>query len=132
MLRLYPPAFVVGRQATAESEVEGLRFRVGDRTQVVIFMLHRNPRYWADPDAFMPERFLPENRAGRHPFAYMPFGAGPRICVGLALAKMEAHLTLVRALPRFRLIPAGPPPKPLGKITLRTEGPARLRLARRA
>ncbi len=131
ILRLHPPAFSIGRQAEADTEVAGLRIEAGDRVQVVIFMLHRNARYWPSPEVFDPTRFTPEGKAGRHPFAFLPFGAGPRICVGLALAKMEAHLTLARALARFRLAPDGPPPKPLGKITLRTEGPVRLRVSRR-
>ncbi len=126
MLRLYPPAFVIGRQAGAHSDFEDIHFNPGDRVQVAIFMIHRDPKWWPKPEIFDPTRFLPEARKGRHPFAYIPFGAGPRICVGLALAKMEGAETLRRALPRFRLTPAGPATDPMGRITLRTQKPVKL------
>lgn len=131
MLRLYPPAFIVGRQASKHSDFETLHFNPGDRVQVAIFMIHRDPKLWPDPGAFDPTRFLPENRAGRDPFAYIPFGAGQRICVGLALAKMEGLEVLRAALPRFRLTAIGAPPDPLGRITLRTEAPVHAAVARR-
>ena len=131
ILRLYPPAFSVGRTAQAADRFEDLEIRPGARIQLAIHHIHRNPRYWDAPGRFDPTRFLPEGRKGRHPFAHIPFGGGPRICVGLALARLEGLMTLARALPRFRLEAPGAPPKPLGKITLRTEAPVRLRIARR-
>jgi cytochrome P450 len=131
MLRLFPPAFTVGRQARAPSDFEDLHFNPGDRVQVAIFMIHRNEAFWDNPGAFDPTRFSPERRAGRHPFAYIPFGAGPRICVGLALAKMEGLEVLRAALPRFRLTAIGDAPDPLGRITLRTAKPVIARVARR-
>jgi cytochrome P450 len=131
MLRLYPPAFAIGRQAVKESDFETIHFMPGDRVQVAIFMIHRDPKLWPNPGAFDPTRFLPENRAGRDPFAYIPFGAGQRICVGLALAKMEGLEVLRTALPRFRLTAVGGPPDPLGRITLRTEAPVRAVVERR-
>jgi cytochrome P450 len=131
MLRLYPPAFIVGREAVTESQFEDIHFNPGDRVQVAIFMMHRDPRWWDAPEAFDPTRFLPAARAGRHPFAYIPFGAGPRICVGLALAKMEGLEVLRAALPRFRLTAIGAPPSPLGRITLRTEAPVIAKVSRR-
>lgn len=127
MLRLYPPAFNIGRQALQADRFEDLEIVRGARFQIVIGYIHRNPRYWEAPSRFDPARFLPEGRAGRHPFAHIPFGGGPRICVGLALARLEGLMTLARALPRFRLEPVGAPPEPLGKITLRTRQPVRLR-----
>jgi cytochrome P450 len=132
MLRLYPPAVNIGRQAIGPDRFEDLEIRPTDRVQIVVGHLHRNPRYWRDPGLFDPDRFLPEGRKGRHPFAHIPFGGGPRICVGLALARLEGLLTLARALPRFRLEPVGAPPEPLGKITLRTREPVPIRLVRRA
>ncbi|MDF2235033.1 cytochrome P450 [Albimonas sp. CAU 1670] len=131
ILRLYPPAFSIGRQAIAADRFEDVEIAPGTRIQIVIGMIHRNPRYWERPGVFDPERFLPAGRAGRHPFAHIPFGGGPRICVGLALARLEGVLLLARALPRFRLAPDGPPPEPVGKITLRTRAPVTLRVARR-
>ncbi|HKK37631.1 MAG TPA: cytochrome P450, partial [Paracoccaceae bacterium] len=99
--------------------------------QVAIHHIHRDPRHWTEPATFDPARFLPEGRKGRHPFAHIPFGGGPRICVGLALARLEGRMAIARALPRFRLEAPGAPPSPLGKITLRTEAPVRLRVSRR-
>lgn len=131
MLRLYPPAFIVGREAAAESDFETIHFNPGDRVQVAIFMIHRDPKWWPKPEAFDPTRFLPENRAGRDPYTYLPFGAGQRICVGLALAKMEGLEVLRAALPRFRIRAVGAPPDPLGRITLRTEAPVHAVVARR-
>lgn len=132
LLRLYPPAFAVGREALADDAFEDLRIGAGHRVQVAIFMLHRNARHWPEPGRFDPTRFLPEGREGRHPFAHLPFGGGPRICVGLALARLEGLSALARLLPRLRLDPAGPPPQALGKITLRTRDPVRLHPRRRA
>ncbi len=132
ILRLYPPAFSIGRQAIAADRFEDVEITPGSRVQIVIGMIHRNPRYWERPGVFDPERFLPANRAGRHPFAHIPFGGGPRICVGLALARLEGVMVLARALPRFRLAPEGPPPEPVGKITLRTRAPVKMRVFRRA
>ena len=131
MLRLYPPAFIVGREASKHSRFEDIDINPGDRVQVAIFMMHRNPEIWPSPEKFDPTRFLPGKNRGRPPFAYIPFGAGPRICVGLALAKMEGAEALRRALPRFDLTPVGPAPDPLGRITLRTEKPVKLRVTRR-
>lgn len=131
LLRLYPPAFSVGRQARAADRFEDQAIGAGDRIQIAIFAIHRNPRWWPEPGRFDPTRFLPEGRAGRHPFAHIPFGGGPRICVGLALARLEGLMALARLLPRFRLEAVGAPPEALGKITLRTKAPVRLRPVRR-
>ncbi|TVQ58124.1 MAG: cytochrome P450 [Rhodobacteraceae bacterium] len=133
ILRLYPPGYVVARTAVAEDSFGDLSIRPGDRFQIAIFMLHRNPRYWARAGAFEPDRFLDRTVAGaRHPFAFIPFGGGPRLCIGLAVARMEAHLLIAETLARFRLSPVGAPPKPDGKITLRTEDRVRVRLDPRA
>jgi cytochrome P450 len=126
ILRFYPPAFAVARMATAADTVGPLAIRPGDRIQIAIFMAHRSARYWTDPGAFRPARF-----AGKAPEAFMPFGAGPRLCIGLAFARLEAQHLLARALARFRLSPVGPPPEPLGKITLRTARPVRVTVAPR-
>jgi cytochrome P450 len=126
ILRLYPPAFAVARMATAPDRVGPLAIRPGDRIQIAIFMLHRSARWWTDPAAFRPARF-----AEKAPEAFMPFGAGPRLCIGLAFARLEAQHLLARALSRFRLAPVGPPPEPLGKITLRTAGAVRVTVAPR-
>ncbi|MAS41611.1 MAG: hypothetical protein CML43_00395 [Rhodobacteraceae bacterium] len=131
ILRLYPPAFTVGRQAIEADRFEDLEIPAGARMQVVIGLIHRNARLWEAPGKFDPGRFQGDAKTGRHPFAHIPFGAGPRICVGLALARLEGLMVLARALPDLRLSPAGPRPDPLGKITLRTRAPVRLHVALR-
>jgi cytochrome P450 len=124
ILRLYPPAFAIARTALKGETVGPLDIRQGDKLQIAIFMLHRSSRYWDRTAAFRPDRF-----AGRVPDAFMPFGAGPRLCIGLAFARLEAQHLLCRALSRFALSPLGEPPQPLGKITLRTAAPVQVAVA---
>ena len=128
MLRLYPPAFVVARTAVAPDRFGDLEIRPNDRFQIAIFLLHRNRRYWDAPGAFRPERFA---GAGK-PAAFMPFGAGPRTCIGMGMARMEGQALLANLAPRFGLEPVGPPPEPVGKITLRSREHIRLRLRPKA
>ncbi len=94
-MRLYPAApALAGRAAVAEDEIGGKRIPKGAQVVMMPWVIHRHRLLWDDPDRFDPERFSPENSAGRDRFAYMPFGGGPRICIGAALAMTEAHLIL--------------------------------------
>src|SRR5262249_45032982 len=81
-LRLYPPAWGVPRQAIEEDEIGEYRIPAGSVFAVSQWATHRNPKYWDNPDKFDPERFTPERSAGRPRFAYFPFGAGARQCIG--------------------------------------------------
>ncbi len=101
-LRLYPPAFIIARAALGPDVLAGQPVARGDSVTISPWLLHRHRRLWRDPDAFDPGRFLP----GAPPvprFAYMPFGAGPRICIGAAFALTEATLALSRLVGRFRI-----------------------------
>jgi cytochrome P450 len=101
-LRLYPPAFMLVREAIAADEVAGRPVAPGTIVVISPWVLHRHRMLWTNPDGFDPTRFLP----GAPPvdrFAYMPFGAGPRICVGASFALTEAVLVLARLLARFRV-----------------------------
>lgn len=101
-LRLYPPAFLIVRQALAADVIGGRPIQPGTVISISPWVLHRHRKLWRDPDRFDPARFLP----GAPPperYAYMPFGAGPRICVGMRFALTEATLVLARLLRRFRL-----------------------------
>ena len=100
VLRLYPPAYSLFlRQAVEPVELDGAAIRVGDLVQVVPHALHRDPRWFADPDSFDPGRFLTAPTWPR--YAYLPFGAGPRVCIGQNFALMEASLVLATLLQRW-------------------------------
>ena len=86
-----------------------------------IYAMHRHRMYWDAPDAFDPSRFLPNAKAGRDKYLYLPFGAGPRVCVGANFAMMQAQIILSTLLARFRFRPAGPHPEPIMHMTLRPE-----------
>lgn len=107
-LRLYPPAWVFGRQALTDFEAGGYTVPAGSTVVVSPWVMHRNPHYFDDPDAFRPERWLDglEKRLPR--YVYFPFGGGPRVCIGRGLALMEATLSLARIVQRFRLSVLGP------------------------
>jgi cytochrome P450 len=96
-------------------------------------MLHRKPSLWEHPDRFEPERFAPERAAARSRYAYIPFGAGPRICIGAAFAIEEALLILATIAQRYRLrLKPGHPVEPQGLITLRPRYGLPMRLERRS
>jgi unspecific monooxygenase len=101
-LRLYPPAFLLTREAVGEDEVAGRRVAPGTVVVISPWVLHRHRALWPAPDVFDPARFLPGAPAVDR-FAYLPFGAGPRICVGAQFALTEAVLVLARLLRRFRV-----------------------------
>jgi cytochrome P450 len=102
-LRLYPSApSLSGREAVAEDVIEGHRIPKGDQVAVMPWVIHRHKALWSEPDRFDPDRFSPENSAGRDRFAYLPFGGGPRICIGAALAMTEAQLILATIAQRYR------------------------------
>ena len=119
-MRLYPPAHTLGRQPIAADEVSGHRIPAGSTVLIVPWMLHRKPSLWERPDRFEPERFSPERAAARPRFTYLPFGAGPRICIGAAFAMEEGILILATIAQRYRLrLKPGHPVEPQGLITIR-------------
>ncbi|EFX88345.1 hypothetical protein DAPPUDRAFT_311474 [Daphnia pulex] len=101
-LRLYPSLPVVARYLTEEVQVGDYTLPKGLTVLINIFMTHRNPEVYPDPDAFKPERFLPENCIGLHPYAYIPFSAGPRNCIGQKFAMLEIKISLANILRRLR------------------------------
>jgi cytochrome P450 len=102
-MRLYPPAWGFSREALADDAVSGFRVRRGWLVFVIPYVLHRLPAFWENPDVFDPERFAPERTAARPKFVYLPFGAGPRQCIGNQFALIEAHLVLATLAQRYRL-----------------------------
>ncbi len=119
-LRLYPPAWGLSRQALADDELGGFRLPRGWLAFVIPYSLHRHPTFWDRPEEFDPDRFLPERSASRPKFAYLPFGAGPRRCIGDQFALIETHLTLATFAQRYRLhLVKGHTVDPWPLITLR-------------
>ena len=120
-LRLYPPAAFLARTARKADTLCGREVRPGDTVILPIYALHRHHDHWQNPDAFDPDRFIDPKSIPR--FAYLPFGDGPRICIGASFALQEAVIILATLLARFRytLIP-GKAPKPVMILTLRPEG----------
>lgn len=104
-LRLYPPIMHLIRDARADVDVEGERIEAGFTAVLSLYAMHRNRQWWADPDAFRPERFLGEGDEARRRTVWLPFGAGPRGCVGASFAQLELSLALGLIVSRFVLEP---------------------------
>ncbi|HEY2525655.1 MAG TPA: cytochrome P450 [Candidatus Binataceae bacterium] len=119
-MRLYPPAWAISRNAVGDDEIGG--YRIARNTSVIIcsFITHRHPAFWEEPERFEPERFSPAQSEGRPNFAYLPFGGGPRICIGNGFAMTEAQLVLATVAQRYRLrLAPGHPVELYPLITLR-------------
>lgn len=132
VLRLYPPAFVIVRQSIADDVAGGVRVPAGSLVLVAPWTLHRHRLLWRDPEAFDPSRFA----AGRSPperFSYMPFGAGPRTCIGAQFALTELVLMLAALARAFRIeLAEAKPVRPRALVTIQPEHPPLFRLRRRA
>ena len=132
LMRLFPPAHIMGRQPVSDDEVLGHRIPAGSTVLILPWLLHRKPALWENPDCFDPERFAPERAALRPRYAYIPFGAGPRICIGASFAMAEAMVILAIVAQRYRLrLKPGFPVEPQGLITLRPRYGLRMSLERR-
>ena len=102
-LRMYPPAGRFNREPSCDVTINGVKFEKGMDVTFSTHAMHRNPKYWPKPDKFDPERFSPENKDKIVPCTYIPFGIGPRNCVGMKLALAEAKITIVRLLQEYKL-----------------------------
>lgn len=109
-LRLYPPAWLITRRALEEDHIGDATIPADALIIMSPYVTHRHPDFWPNPAGFDPERFLPANAAGRPRFAYIPFGGGPRLCIGDSFALMEGPLILATVAQRFRLdlVPSHP------------------------
>ena len=131
-MRLYPPVALLSREAIANDVILGERVPAGTIVLIAPYVLHRHRRLWEHADAFDPARFLGERRETIDRFAYIPFGAGPRVCIGMAFATQEAIIVLanlLRAL-RFDLV-EGHPVMPRQRLTLRPRGGMKMHVKRR-
>jgi cytochrome P450 len=128
-MRLYPPAPIMSRQAVVDTELGGIPINAGSQIIIPIYAIQRHRRYWSNPDHFDPTRFTPKNEVKISRYQYMPFGAGPRICIGTAFAMIEGVAllaTLVRAA-RFET-PLEHEPEAVSRVTLRPSGGMPLKL----
>ncbi len=120
-LRLYPPAGMISRTAQKPDTLGGREIRPGDTVMIPIYALGRHEQLWDDPDAFQPERFADRKAIDR--YAYLPFGDGPRICIGAVFALQEAVIILATLLSRFKFTAVkGKDPEPVMILTLRPDG----------
>ena len=116
-MRLYPPAFLIVRAASAPDEIAGLPVRKNDLILIAPWLLHRHKKIWNDPDAFIPSRFLPPSPPPDR-FSYLPFGVGPRVCIGAYFALVEATLVLAKIISAFRVeLIDKTPVMPIGIVT---------------
>jgi cytochrome P450 len=100
---IYPPVWAIDREAIGSDRVRGATIERGDVVMVVPYVLHRCPGLWPSPESFDPERFAPDGRERRHRYAHLPFGAGPRACIGRSFALLEAKILIASVVQRFHL-----------------------------
>jgi cytochrome P450 len=131
-MRLYPPAWSLARTVVKEFEIGGYRIPAGGNVVMSQWIMHRDPRYFPDPEKFDPDRWLPERLQKLPRFAYFPFGGGPRQCIGASFAMMEATLLLATIAQhfQFRVVP-GHPVMPTPSFTLRPKQGIRMGLESR-
>jgi cytochrome P450 len=128
-LRLYPPGWLLSRRTIEADVLCGHEIPAGTDVLLSPYLLHRHPRFWKEPDAFRPERFDAEHESERPRFAYIPFAAGPRHCIGESLALYEMLMHLYKVARHYRLALASDEPVTLdAQINLRTRKPLVMRL----
>jgi cytochrome P450 len=132
-LRLYPPAWILGRRTREEDSIGGWKLPKMSIVLISQWLMHRDPRHWEDAACFRPERFAPEAEASRKPFTYFPFSAGPRGCIGEGFAWMEGVLLLAAFAQKWRFeLVEGHEVLPQPQITLRPKFGIKVKLRRRA
>jgi cytochrome P450 len=130
-LRLYPPAILLVRMAQRADRIGDLDIKAGDVLAIAPWVLHRHAKLWEDPAAFVPERFLPGAPAIDR-FAYLPFGLGPRICIGAHFALTEAVLVLAEFVRAFKIeLAESRPVLPVGAVTTRPDHAPLFRMQQR-
>ncbi|MCX5295197.1 cytochrome P450 [Streptomyces sp. NBC_00193] len=129
-MRLYPAAPVLGRRSVAAAEVDGHTIPAGADVIVAPWVTHRHPGYWPDPERFDPDRFTPEAEAARPRYAWLPFGGGPRACIGQHFSMLESVIALAMLLRAYEFEAVDTEVSVTAGITLRTTGPARCRIRR--
>ena len=122
-MRLYPPIWMLIRVAAKPDVIDGKEIRAGDRIVLFAYGAHHNPKFWDEPEAFLPERWMGDAAKKRKPYTYLPFGGGKRSCIGGAMSQVENMLALSILLRRFRPEYVGPePPGINATVTLTPKG----------
>jgi cytochrome P450 len=131
VLRLYPPAWGIGRKTLQKDRWGEYDIPANTDVAIVIYLLHRDEKYWENPDAFRPERFSPENFSSEQKKAYMPFGGGQRMCIGHHFAMMEMQLIIAMVVQRFHLQLENPQEEMQiePKITLHSKSPIYMKIS---
>jgi cytochrome P450 len=131
-MRLYPPVAILSRKAIRDHSLRGREIRAGTTVIIAPWVLHRHQTLWEAPDRFDPSRFMPQRRGSINRFAYIPFGAGPRVCIGAAFAMQQMTITLATIARSFRLdLVPGHRILPVHRVTLRPEGGMMMSVSRR-
>jgi cytochrome P450 len=132
-MRLYPSAALIGRECTEAVEIGGVRLEPGDDAWIHLWITHRDPRWFSDPHAFRPQRWLDGSCTDLPRFAFLPFGGGPRVCIGVHFAMMELVLALATTMRALDVEVASDEPLEVTPLaTLQPLRPVRLRITRRA
>lgn len=122
-MRVYPPVPMLSRQATTDITIGSHAIKAGTSLVMPIYAIHRHRQRWHDPDRFDPTRFAPEKAASISRYQYLPFGAGPRVCIGMAFAMIEATAMLATMLQEVRFEPVEDhQPAPIARVTLQPKG----------
>jgi cytochrome P450 len=131
-MRLYPPSWALVRSSVKDCEIGGYRVPAGTTVMMSQWVMHRDPRYYDEPERFNPDRWLNESTRGMPKFAYFPFGGGPRTCIGASFAAMEAVLVLATIAQRYQIrLERDQPVAPLPTITLRPKNGIKIVLTER-
>lgn len=128
-MRLYPPVGLLARSVVEKDTLCGRTILPGEILFLPVWALHRHELLWDQPERFRPDRFDAEASAGRNKYQYLPFGAGPRVCVAANFAMMQAQIILATVLQQFEFAPGGPSPHPIMMMTVRPEPGVFLRVS---
>ncbi|EAT40232.1 AAEL008017-PA [Aedes aegypti] len=132
-LRLYPSVPLIARKLVEDVQIEDYTIPAGTTAMIVVYQLHRDPAVFPNPDKFNPDNFLPENCRGRHPYAYIPFSAGPRNCIGQKFAVLEEKSVISAVLRKYRIeaVDRRENLTLLGELILRPKDGLRIKISRR-
>lgn len=130
-LRLYPPIHLGSRIANADIDFLGYEIKEGTRVMYSIYLTQRDPNVWPDAAIFDPDRFHPDRKSQIQDYTFLPFGGGKRNCIGMAFARLEAQVVLIRILQRYRLTSVSKPARPYMKATLEAQPRIKIKVAPR-